>query len=279
MTAGAAVGRDMAREIDARPASVRQELSDVWSHREVLGMLSRADFHVRYKRASLGVVWAVALPLLQATVLAVVFSHFINVGSGRSYAIFVLSGVLAWGYLSGTLSTSAISIVEGSTLTDKVWFPRALLPIVPTLSNTVSLGVSILALLVAMPLFDVAYSVRLLYLVPGCLLLVIFTMVLSLDLAGLHVYFRDVRFLVVAGLLVWFYLTPIVYPLKLVGNLRPFIEANPVTGIVALFHTATVGPDPQWVRQVLIAVAWTVVLLVAAVEGYRRHDRLFVDLL
>ena len=90
-------------------------------------------------------------------------------------------------------------------------------------------------------------------------------------------YFRDVRFLVQAALLVWFYVTPIIYPLSFVGGLRTVIELNPMTGVVTLFHAAVVGADGAWVRSILVAVASTVVLVAVAVAAYRRHDRLFVD--
>jgi lipopolysaccharide transport system permease protein len=120
----------------------------------------------------------------------------------------------------------------------------------------------------------------LLLLAPGVVLLVIFSAALSLCLAALHVYFRDVRFLVGAALLVWFYLTPIAYPRHLLGSrLGTLIDFNPMTGVVILFHLATVGGDGPWLRALIVSVLATAVLAAAAVEGNRRHDRLFVDLL
>jgi lipopolysaccharide transport system permease protein len=97
-------------------------------------------------------------------------------------------------------------------------------------------------------------------------------------LAALDVYFRDVKFLVQAALLAWFWLTPIAYPQSFAGGIAGWLDLNPATGIVTLFRLATVGAD-HWHRSVFVSVAVTVVLLVASVEIYRRHDRRFVDLL
>jgi len=36
-------------------------------------MLARKDFQLRYRRATLGILWALAMPLLQVAVMAVVF--------------------------------------------------------------------------------------------------------------------------------------------------------------------------------------------------------------
>lgn len=259
-----------------RPSQWRRELIQ---HRGVLLVLARKDFQTRYKRASLGVTWAVAVPLLQAAVMAVVFAKVVKTGGGHSYPIYVMSGIIPYTYFSGVLSSAVVSIVEGTGLTDKVWFPRALLVMVPVLANLVGLMVATAVLVAAMPVFGVSYSVRLLLLVPGIALLMAFTSALSLVLAALHVYFRDVRFLVQAALMVWLYVTPIIYRLSLLHHLQPFIVANPLTGIVTIFHMATVGSGGPWVVPVIVTLGVTGALLAAGYEVHRRHDRLFVDLL
>jgi lipopolysaccharide transport system permease protein len=266
-------------EIGATPAALRQWLRAVWAYRGVLWMLARKDFQVRYKRASLGVAWAVAVPLLQAAVLAVVFSRLVRVPTDVPYAPFVFAGIVCWSYFSGATQTSVSSIVDGAGLTDKVWFPRALLPIVPCLTNLVGLAVSLAALLVIAPLLGAPVTLWLLVLVPATLLLVAFTVALGLVLSALDVYFRDVKFLVTAALLVWIYVTPILYPASAVGRLGPWLDFNPMTGIVDLFHLAVVGSAGPWHRAVIVTGAATVALLLAGVEGHRRYDRLFVDLL
>jgi lipopolysaccharide transport system permease protein len=175
--------------------------------------------------------------------------------------------------------TSVSSIVDGAGLTDKVWFPRALLPIVPCLANLVGFVVSAAALLVIAPLLGAPLTLWILVLVPATLLMVAFTVSLALVLSALDVYFRDVKFLVTAALLVWIYITPVVYPQAALRRLGPWLDFNPTTGMVDLFHLAVVGSVEPWHRAVLVTVIATVALFVAGIEGHRRYDRLFVDLL
>jgi len=258
-------------------------LREVWSYRALLSILARSDFHTRYKRASFGVLWAVAVPAIQAAALAVVFSRFVPVGGEFSYAAFAVSGVLAWAYFGQTLGTASTAIVEGSDLADKVWFPRALLVFVPCLANLPGLVISLVIYVGILPLLGGSIGLHTLLLIPAGILLVVFTSSLSMVLAALHVYFRDVRYLVQAALLVLFYLTPIVYPQTAVGALGPWLDLNPLTGVANLFHWGAVGTPEAWstsaVRSIAIAVAATLGLLVAAIEIHRRRDRLFVDLL
>jgi lipopolysaccharide transport system permease protein len=242
-------------------------------------MLSRKDFQVRYKRATLGVLWAVAVPLLQAAVLAIVFSHLVKVPSKVPFGPFIFAGMVSWSYFSGATPISATSIVDGVGLTDKVWFPRALLAIVPCLTNLVGFGVSVVALLVIAPLLGAPLTAWLLVLVPATLLLIAFTVALALVVSALNVKFRDVKFLIAAALLVWFYVTPVVYPQAALAHMGPWLDFNPMTGIVDLFHLAVLGQFEAWHRPVIVTGVVTMALFVGGIELHRRYDRLFVDLL
>ena len=242
-------------------------------------VLARKDFQTRYKRATLGVGWAVVVPLLQTAVLAVIFSRVVKTGGSHNYGVYVLSGMLPFSYFSGVLTAGVSSIVDGSGLTDKVWFPRLILVGVPAISNAVGLAITTILLLILMPVFGVDYSARTALLIPGLLLVVAFSVALSSVGAAAYVYFRDVKFLVQAALLVWLYLTPIVYQLSLLHRIQWLVEANPMTGVVTVFHLATVGAQGPVAVPVAITCGVTLVLLVAGAELQRVHDRLFVDLL
>ena len=263
--------------LTAGPQPWRAWWADVRAHRAVFGMLARKEFQTRYKRASLGILWAVALPLLQGAVMAFVFSRVSLTATGDDFGLYVISGTVAWAYFSTTISTAVTSIVDGAGLTDKVWFPRILLAAVPAAANTVGFLISLLALLLAVPLLDGEVGVRLLLLVPAAALLLAFTTALSLVLAGLHVYFRDTRFLVQAALLVWIWVTPIVYRQSAFEGIGRWLDLNPMTGVVTLFHLAVAPDDQPWGAAVLVSVAATVVLAAAGLVVQRYYDRLFVD--
>jgi ABC-type polysaccharide/polyol phosphate export permease len=247
----------------------------------VLVALARKDFKVRYKRASFGALWAVVFPVLQASVLVFVFSRVGGFGRGQrfNYAGFVLAGTTMWFYASSAIAPSTTSIVDASSLTDKVWFPRALLPLVPVGSNLIALGISVVVLLAALPVVGQSLGVRLVLLVPACALLVAFTAALGLVLGALYVYFRDVKFMVQAALLVLFYATPIVYPTSSLRQAGAWLDFNPFTGIAGLFQRAAVGAHAPSGRALAVSLVTTVVLSIIAVAVHRRHDRLFVDLL
>ncbi|MGH9121153.1 MAG: ABC transporter permease [Acidimicrobiales bacterium] len=276
---GGGAGGVAVLELTSTPERMGAWLSSLVAERDVLWMLAKKDFQTRYKRASLGVTWAVAVPLLQAAVMAVVFSRVVRTGTGETFPVYVMAGVVAFSYFASVLSVASTSIVDGSSLTDKVWFPRILLVLVPAISNLVGLIVTLGALLVAMPIFGASFEPRLLLMVPAVILLVGFAAALSSVVSALHVYFRDVRFLVQAALIVWLYATPTLYPLHLLGGLAGVVEADPLTGPIVMLQRATVGGTGPFLVPVLVSIGTTIVLAVIGAEAQRRHDRLFVDLL
>ncbi len=265
--------------LDGGRPSLGSMLSSAWRSRQLIAILARKDFYVRYRRASFGLLWAAALPLLQALTLAFVVPRIAKFATGSDYAVFVLSGTVAWATFSGIISGGATSIVDGAGLTTKIYFPRVVLPLVTVWTAAYGLAISVAVLIAATIVTGVGIGPRTLLLLPAMALPLLLGGSFALVLSALHVYFRDVRYLVQAALLIWLYLTPVIYPLSAIGRVRPWIEANPVTGIVEAFRAATVGADPGWTTSLLWTGGWCVCLLVIGVYLHRRFDRLFVDLL
>lgn len=266
-------------DLGPEPESVRTWAGSVVAHREVLVALAAKDFKVRYKRATFGVLWAVALPLLQSAVMIVVFSRVTKVDTdGFDYTGYVLAGMAAWAFAAVSLPTASTAIVDGSSLTDKVWFPRALLVLAPIGANLIGLAISV-AIITALQLARGGLGAEVALLVPGTALLVALVTSISLTAAALHVQFRDVRFLVQAGLLVLFYATPVLYPSSFLGSLEPVLAvANPFVGVVQVFQRALASGEVSGTA-LAASCGWTLLLAVWAVRLQHRHDRLFVDLL
>jgi len=254
---------------------------ETWKARELLVILARKDFHVRYRRAALGVLWALALPLLQSAVMAVIFARVGHIRHvGVNYAALVLTGMAPWTYFNMALASGSTAVVDNTDLSAKVYFPRALLPMTQILTSLYGYVVTLAIVLGLCPLLHTPLTLHTLLVVPGTLLLVSLVCGFVLVFSALHVYFRDVRYLVTAALMLWMYVTPIIYTASdAPGSLRTIIDVNPMTGIVDLFHYATVGHVGAMSLPLAVTAVWTVVLLGAGVALHCRYNRVFADLL
>jgi ABC-type polysaccharide/polyol phosphate export permease len=255
-------------------------MKQLWESRGLTAMLARKDFFVRYRRASFGLLWAVLLPLFQAVVLAIVFSKVARIHvPGVNYTVFIFSGMISWTFFSTVLSAGSTAIVDGAGITTKIYFPRAVLPLVTVASSLYGFAITVVILIAMSLVTGVDLGLNILLLIPAMIVMAMLATAFSLVFSALHVYFRDVRFLVQAMIIAWFYVTPIIYPLTRVGRLGTFLHINPVTGVVEHFRAATVGADPGWVATLWWTLGWTVVLLAVAVALHRRFNRVFGDLL
>jgi ABC-type polysaccharide/polyol phosphate export permease len=235
---------------------------------------------VRYRRASLGLLWAVGLPVIQAGVMALVFSQR-NVGNVKgSVAGFIFAGMVGWSFFSAVVGGSSTAIVDGAGLSNRIYFPRAVLPLTNVLTGWYGFVISAVVMLGLACALSGEIGPRILLAIPAMILTTALASAFVVTFSAIHVYFRDLRYVIAAVMQPWMFLTPIFYqPNALPTWLRPLVRLNPATGCVELFHAATVGASPGWELSVISSCVTLVVLTVAAVILHTRYDRLFADLL
>jgi homopolymeric O-antigen transport system permease protein len=265
----------------------------IFAHRYLIFTLARKDFFVRYRRATFGVLWAVGLPFIQAMVLTLVFSVIIKLPAPNdvSRSVFIFSAVIAFNFFNVAVLQSSTSIVDGSGMSARIYFPRAVLPMMAIGANAYALVASAAVMLVIAVALGTHIDQHVLLIVPAIALDVLFTLSVALVLSALHVFFRDVRYIVQATLLALFYVTPIFYSLSTPsgngrlsliqphGTVRTLILLNPLSGVVEFFRASIGAADPVWPVAVGITLIWTVVLLTIGLILQSRWDRKFVDLL
>lgn len=263
---------------------MRALLGDLVRHRDLLRLLAMQDFRSRYRSASLGLLWSVLLPVLQGVVIAVVFSRLIGGGKAHNYLPYVIIGMTVWSFLQTAVVTGSSSIVDNGQIAGRIYFPRLTLPAVPPSAGLPGLLVS-LAVAEAVTLatgHGIHVQILLLPLVIALAWTLAATVAAVATIA--HVYSRDVRYLAQAGMLVLFYATPVIYRLQagngvraLPSSLRPFVIANPFTGVIELARYSLLGTADVLGQTLLATAAWLVVLAVAALFAYARLERVACD--
>jgi ABC-2 type transport system permease protein len=219
---------------------------EVWQYRELLGGLIRKELKVRYKNSALGFVWSLLLPLVQLAVYWLVIGKFLNAGAIPAYGIFIFSGLAVWTLFNEIVSTSTTSILNNAGLVKKVYFPRELFPLAAVGAALVNFCFQLVILVGAVTVSGINSGVwpDLEYLplaALGLVVLLLFSTALGLLLAAANVYLRDVQHLIGIVLMLWFWVTPIIYDVGKVGRvLSPWLYTvyllNPVSAVVFSFQ-------------------------------------------
>lgn len=267
--------------LEGESVPMRDLIRDIWRARHLAVMLASRDFRSKYRSSNLGLLWSILLPFIQGAVLAVVFTHVVKSiarDTGVNYSIYILLGTTLWGYFSASFSAASTAIVGQASITGRLYFPRIIVTVVPVLSGLPTYILSVGLLTGLMSVLNAPYHWNLVALPLVALLTMIFAIVFGASVAILHVYVRDVSYGVTAGLQIWYYLTPIIYPMKLAHSINWLVVANPMTGIVQLAHWCVFGRALGELRIPLISTGcWIVGLAVVTLLVYRRYERVACD--
>ena len=242
---GAVAGDRPVNEWSKRPNPL-QRLVAVWRYRELLRNLIRKELKVKYKNSVLGFVWTLLNPTLYLVVFTVVFQYLLPNGVD-DFAIFFLSGLLAWNLFATALAGATASIVSNGALVSKVWFPREILPLASIGASLMHFAFQAMVLLGALLVVGRAPDWPLLPLVPVALIVLLLVAAsIGVLLSALNVYLRDVQHLLELALTAWFWMSAIVYPFKVIsdklGSNAELAFINPVIAPVITFQKAIYNP-------------------------------------
>lgn len=199
------------------------KLAELTQSRELIVNLTLRELRGKYKRSFLGWTWSLLNPLSTMAIYSLVFGLILKVQippgdpSGLDvFPLFLLCGLLPWGFVSNAMVGGMEALVGNANLIKKVYFPREVLVLASVNSWAFSLCIEMSVLAAALLIAGNMVLPWLPLVLAVMALQMVFATGVALLLSVLNVYFRDVRHLIGILLSLWFYLTPIVYPITLV---------------------------------------------------------------
>lgn len=265
--------------IDSRRTPLVESLRELWRFRDLALLLTLRDIKLRYRTTAVGAAWAVVQPLLTMAVLVGFARLFGVTGERVPYPLFLISGLVPWTYFTHGLTQATLSILGHEYLLDKVYFPRAVLPLAAVLSGLVDFLTAAMLVPLFMIYFGVTPSLSALYIPLFVLLAVGASLGLGLWLAVLNVRYRDVGNLLPFVTQLLFFATPVSYPMSAIPARYHLVAGlNPMTGMVEGFRWALFGragdplPGAVWV-----SVTVAVVLLVSGFWFVLREQEVIGD--
>ena len=190
------------------------------------------------------------------------------------YSVFLFCGLLPWTWFASSLSDGASVLILNGNLIKKVMFPAEILPVVAVVSNMIHFLFGLPILFGFLWLNGI--SLRPIELVWFPLVLAvqfILTLGLAMVLASLTVHFRDIKDLLANLLTLWFFATPIIYPMSAVpAGGKIFYDLNPFSHLAISYQEILFydGPFGHWKWLLALAVGGTGLFVL----GYWLFDRL-----
>lgn len=230
------------------------------NNRELLWTWTDRIIRTRYQQSLLGGLWVVIQPVAIVAMFTVIFTFFVPIDTGDiPYVVFSYVAIVPWMLLANSLPDMATSLVGNMQLVQKIYFPREILPMAAVLARLIDFVVAAGLLILLILLFKVQVFILGWLLLPLILFVQLLLICgLGLALAAANVYFRDVQPLLQLGLQLWFYASPIIYPVTMVPErLRTLYFINPMAGILEAYRAVLLYqrmPGPYLYVSSLIAI-------------------------
>lgn len=269
-------------------------LSGLPAARALLVNLTLRENRSKYKRSALGWAWSMINPISTMLVFAFVFGVVLQIPpptgdpSGiKNFGFFIIAGLLPWNYLASGLTGASGSVIANAGLIKKVYFSRAVLPAANVLSwlthLLIELAVLSLALLIANHFVFIYFPAAIVVIV----LQTFFVLGIGLALAALNVYFRDIEHLLSILMLIWFYATPIIYPISRVPQshvilgfdvpIKAIYDLNPMVHFIgayrAIFYDIRV---PSGMEYLIMAVS-ALIAMAGGLAVFRKLEARFAE--
>ena len=242
-----------------------------WTSRTIRG---------RYQQSILGWLWAIVQPAASVIIFSIIFTQFVPIDTGGiPYPVFSYVAVVPWTFFASSLGDMSNSLIQNMTLVTNIYFPRESLPIAAMLARFLDFGISALLLIVLMFFFKAQIFPLGLLVLPLIILIQIALITgLGLMAAALNIFYRDVQPLLTLIIQLWFYASPIIYPITMVPErFRNFYYLNPMAGIIESYRDILLEQNLPG-TYIYSAAIVSVLVLVVGYWFFKRVEHLFADI-
>jgi ABC-type polysaccharide/polyol phosphate export permease len=263
-------------------------LTDLRTSRDLLVNLTLREIRGKYKRTALGQVWSLVNPIAQMATYSVVFAILLKAKppsgdpSGLNiFALWLSCGLLPWLFFSNAVTTGMSVLVTNANLINKVYFPRETLVIANVLSWLFTHCIEMSVLVVAVLIFGGSPLPFLPVTIFFMFLMAVFALGVSLLLSIANVYFRDTQHFVAILMQLWFYLTPIVYPISIVEKEAArhkqawwvdIYRLNPIERFTEVFRNTIYDGRLPSLSNTLVIVGVSGATLVVGYRLFKRYE-------
>ncbi|BAR06181.1 ABC transporter permease [Scardovia inopinata] len=265
----------------------------------VLKGLVKTDFKLRYQGSFLGIMWSVLKPLMLFVVMYLVFARFLRMTDGTpTYPVVLLLGTCSWQFVMESTNSGLRSIVDRGDLLRKIHFPNYIVVVSATVGALISYGINLLVVLVFAFVSHVNFTWRVLWLPVNIIELYAITLALTMIMATMYAYFRDIAHIWEVLSQVIFYAMPIIYPLSfvlqrggLISKLGKLELLNPFAQAIQDIRHNLIAPETQptvwnlygnsfkgWCGK-LLPIVLTGLILWFAIWLFRRNSRRFAEVM
>ncbi|NOU66227.1 ABC transporter permease [Paenibacillus sp. LMG 31461] len=242
----------------------------------LLTILVKKDLKKKYKGSFLGILWSLLNPLLNMIVITIVFSELFH-SDVKNFPVYLLSGLLLFGFFSSSTTASMLSVISASHLINKVYIPKYIITLSSIISNFIFFLISLIDLVIIMMATKVTITINLIYAPIYLILFFVFCCGISLILATITVFFRDVEHIYGVLTTVLMYSSAVFYPSEIIPDKYHFLLTfNPVYYFILGFRTVIYSGDSLDPYNMLLCLIFAVISMIVGIIVFEKNQDKFI---
>src|SRR3954469_26037079 len=251
-------------------------IRELWRRREFAYELSRTKLRAQHFDTAFGKLWLVLNPLLLSMVYFILVDILRHGHRPPGFFAHLVAGIFAYYFVSGAVREGVRSVVGSGRLVLNTAFPRALLPLSTVITAFKRFIPTFVIYIPIHLLSGLPVGPGLLWLIPIVALLGVIAAGLSMFVAALQVYFRDVKSFLPYVLRVWLYASPVLYYANEVPNHWGWlIKANPIGSLLAAWSVVLQRGHAPPPVDMLFGIGWAVALFIGGALFFMSREREF----
>ena len=256
---------------------MKKYLKNFLRYKYLLTELVKKNIKLKYRRSYLGILWTLIEPLLTMLVLTLVFGTFFG-NNDEQYPVYILSGRLLYSFFSSGTKSGLRAVSGNAAMIKKVYVPKYIYVLSTVISNFVTFLISLVVLVGVGAVLHVQPTIYVVQAIVPLFILLIMTTGISMILATLNVFFRDIEYIWSVFTMLIMYASAIFYqPDRVINTGNGWIfGVNPVYMCISNFREAVLYGTPLDAHYCITSAVISVVLLIVGILFFNKKQYEFI---
>ncbi len=258
---------------------MRQYLNEIRKRKDLIIYLIKSGLKAEHRNSYLGYFWWLLDPLLN--ILVYYFLVVIVLGrGGENYAVFLVIGLVAWRWVSTTINSSARAILKYSSIINQVYLPKMIFPMTISFTQLINFvfGLAVIALFLIV--YGVVPGWQIVYLPIIIIVQLLFLLAISLTIAYVCVFIRDIDNVLNHLVRVLFYSSPIIWDGgRLPNEYSWVVDINPIATIVNAYRDILMYQNTPHLTELMVIAVISLVVITASIFYYSKHEHKIIKAL
>lgn len=262
----------------SRPEPIKEAIQRLWKYRSLVWIFAKRDIKVKYAQTHLGIYWGVFKPLLSLFIYVFFFGYILSWSTGDTpYPVYVFTGLIGWNLFSYVVNSGVSSVHESTDLINKVYFPKAILPLSKMIVGIVEAIISLLLIIPLMLYYQIFLSWKIIFIPVALLFNVMCGLSITFVISAFSIMKKDLLQVLPFLLHMAIWLTPVFFePTIFPEKVRIIFSLNPIANIIDTWRWVLLDEvkfNVIWIANFFVISA----LLFVSFYFFTRRENKFVD--